>query len=34
MCDALPWETRAKGKQMMEKITVDMVKQKVLPFLA
>lgn len=31
---ALPWGTRAKGSQLMEKITVDMVKQKVAPFLA
>ena len=30
---ALPWGTRAKGSQLMEKITVDMVKQKVAPFL-
>ena len=30
---ALPWGTRAKGSQLMEKITVDMVKQKVVPFL-
>jgi heptosyltransferase I len=32
--DALPWGARAKGSQLMEKITVDMVKQKVAPFLA
>ena len=30
---ALPWGTRAKGSQLMEKITVDMVKQKVAQFL-
>ena len=30
---ALPWGTRAKGSRLMEKITVDMVKQKVAPFL-
>ena len=32
--DALPWGTRVKGSQLMEKITVEMVKQKVAPFLA
>ena len=31
--NALPWGARAKGSQLMEKITVDMVKQKVAPFL-
>ncbi|WP_338519642.1 glycosyltransferase family 9 protein [Alteromonas gracilis] len=31
---ALPWGTRAKGSQLMEKISVDMVKQKLAPFVA
>lgn len=30
--DKLPWGTRAKGNNLMEKITVDMVKQKLGPF--
>ncbi|WP_412723793.1 glycosyltransferase family 9 protein [Alteromonas sp. D210916BOD_24] len=32
--DVLPWGTRAKGSKLMEKITVDMVKQKLAPFVA
>ena len=31
---ALPWGTRAKGSELMEKISVEMVKQKVEPFIA
>lgn len=31
---ALPWGTRAKGSELMEKISMEMVKQKVEPFIA